>query len=378
MRLSQATVKFLGRLSTTFERERGAAASLFVSEGCIYGRATSYGLVVTVIDSKSAPEWGTVVGGGFLTVLQGCGAEVELIVQEDRVEVASKGTSYNVSRSKEHEDAPLGFEGFDQSYKVDDPDTFTTALRDCLAGASKDGQKRLDVVIMDGGEMLATDGHRVVVRYTGVDGVARIPAPIAALWLKMLGSFDRSKGGWWVQMTADRVALVFRHFGQQVMLASCQAYTEEGCMTGPKLRRAIKANGPSEQGGAVDYDARAVRDFVKLFDVVAFYSNGAIAGWAKGSEKYDNHGNDGLLPRGEKPLFIASAPLLRGMLPKVSNKGYAAPLRLSFGDACKANDKNDGQRQTATFGDSVLMAWLDTVPEMAPDAYTAAAVEKAA
>lgn len=382
MRLSQATVKFLGKMQPVFGRERSPFPLLLIAEGRLVGRVPDDGLTLTVTDHMSAPEWGTQPVPALFSRLRGIAEAVELIIQRDRVEIDTKGAHYNVAAGNAAEmpskvDECPWAEDFSESYKVDDPDSLTLALQDCLAGAAKDGMKRLDVVIMDGGEMFSTDGHRITVRYSGVSGLARIPRATADLWLKMLKTFDRSKGGWWFQRSDERIALTFRHFGQQVRVASCQAYTEEGCMTGPKLRRALKANGATEAGGAVDYDARAVRDFCKLFDVLAFYSNGAIAGWVKGPDKVDNHGNDGLLPRDEKPLFIASAELLKGMLPKVSNKGYAPPLRLSFGQAAPL-DRGDGQRNTATFGDSVLMAYLDTVPAMADDAYTATAVVKAA
>lgn len=378
MRLSQATVKFLGKTQLVFGREKSPFPLLLIAEGLLVGRVPDDGLTLTVKDYMSAPEWSTQPVPAIFSRLRGIAEAVELIVQRDRVEIDTKGAHYNIAAGNAVElpskvEDCFWAEDLSESYKVEDPDSLTLALQDCLAGAAKDGMKRLDVVIMDGGEMLSTDGHRITVRYSGVGGLARIPRATADLWLKMLKTFDRSKGGWWFSRSEDRIALTFRHFGQQVRVASSQAYTEEGCMTGPKLRRALKANGATEAGGAVDYDARAVRDFCKLFDVLAFYSNGAIVGWVKGEE--ENNGNDGLVPHGEHPLFV---DLIKPMLPKVSNKGYAPPLRLSFGAPCSVDSKHDVQRSTATIGDSVLMAYLTRVPQLAEDAYTLPAAVKAA
>lgn len=377
MRLSQATVKFLGRMSTTFQGHRHVA-SIAMAEGAIW--CWGINLSVQVTDFQARPETWYSTRPDVLNTLQGIGSEVELVMGAP-TEITAKGTTYRTPASLDDKPLFVRDETWAMSYKIDDVEAFTTALRDMVATADKEG--RHDVVHLDRGEMLATDGHRVAVRYCGVDGQVRLRRHLAVAWLKMLGSFDRSKGGWWLQISDNTessnryVALTFRHFGQEVRVKAFEA--NEG-MTTEALRKAIVRNGAKEEAPSVDYDVRAVRDFCKLFDVLAFYSNGAIVGWVKGEGSYNN-GNDGFVPRGEKPLFIASSDLLSGLLPKAGKRGYVAPLRFSFGEKHKPRDKNDndGVYQVANFGENVLMSFLDTVPELAPDAYeTAPAAVKAA
>ena len=368
MRLSPSTVALLGKLTTVFQDKLASRAyhsdepALVLSEGVILAWRLD-DLFLSIVDAECSPELAvTASADALLRMMAGLKGRAEIIVGDGYASLlAAEGGELKLPVGSTG--GPLlGFEGCERNYEVTDVAAFHIALQECVAGAHKDVTRpKLHAVHLDGGEALSSDGHKLTVRYIGVDVKACLPMSVAQAWLKMLAAYKGSKGGWWVRQSEGRVALMFRHFKQEVTLAGYDRVAEEG-PSAATFRKTL-ANNSTKDAPVVQVNPY-VSTFVKLFDFVAIYRNGEVIGWRKGHEYIGDNGNTGPIPAGQKPLAILASDVAGKLLAKA--KRNFGPITMSFFGGALDESTYEG----AKLGDDLIMGCKAQPPELPADCYT--------
>lgn len=370
MRLSPSTVALLGKMTTTFQDKLASRAyhsdepALVLSEGVILAWRLD-DLYLSIVDSECSPELAvTASADALLRMAAGLKGRAEVIVGDGYASLLpAKGGELKLPVS-DTEGPLLGFEGWERNFEVADIAAFHIALQECVAGAHKDDTRpKLNAVHFDGGEALASDGHKLTVRYIGVDVAACLPMSVAQAWLKMLAAYKGSKGGWWVRQSEGRVALMFRHFKQEVTLAGHDRVAEEG-PSAATFRKTI-ANNPTKDGPTVQVSPD-VSVFVRLFDFVAIYRNGEVLGWSKYTNPEAGNANTGPIPAGQKPLAILATDVSGKLLVKA--KRNIGPITMSFFGM--ASDAREAVYDGVKLGDDLIMGCKMEPPALPAYCYT--------
>lgn len=334
---------------------------------------------VQVADFGADKALGYYVKERFLRNLRAAKGEATLTVGDKGPELSLDGMTMHAGGGLD--DAPV-LPNPERFWKIEDIATFAESLKECVKVTSKDDARpNMATVYLDGGELLSTDGTRMAVRYAGDMGAnAKIPVDLARRWVMMLTAFAKSKGAWYLaqtpgdgEKTFDQVALIFRHFGQEVRVMGQETRPTEGSTFGAHTLRKLLKEKAEDHGSMLTGD---VADFTSMFDFVAVYSNGEVVGWMEGDPD-NNHGQSGLIPLGEKPLGIFKGDLLKDILPK-GKRGQTPRRWVRFGDPMKGDDALSVYG-SITIGDGVLMGRKPKcLPALPADAYDCPAAVKAA
>ena len=372
MRFSATTLSLIARLWPAFSEP---ASCLWLSEGCLFACSNQYWnkwrspVTLLITDDKAGASEGCAVYAEFLSkmILGGAaGAKGgELIAGPDHASMTWGSMTLNAN-VREKGLLPIGFEGWEKTYRITDPATFLASLKDAMASVGKGPKAKTGTNLLhfDKGEVLATNGHQAVVRYIEIDAQARFDSWFGALFIKLLQAFQKSQGSWYLSTSEGRVSLAFRHFGQEIRLSVPQDSSDHA-LTADRIRKVVAMHQGAENGLYLTADTA---DFCKLFDLIAVYSNGEVLGYMV-DDPHNNNGQSGLIPRDEKPLVVLDTNLLKAALPKATKK-TASKVWVGF-DAPMGDDAEQ-KYGSMTVQDAIVMSRrVKLLPTLPDDAYTA-------
>jgi hypothetical protein len=320
MILSPATVVFLGKIASLASKGEMYVSSSAVM-ACAYLRMIKVG--VRDREAGGAPSSGPLdsCNTEALAILAGLKGRVEVARHnESKAKLTQGSKSFWVSSVSSDETWQGWFgETWKECHAVTELETFRAALAAACKVAKNTTWKKSKLssfprVSLDGGEILATDGHRLAIHYAGVDAKASIHHDLGEAWGKMIAAYQKSEGTWWILTNDKVVALVFRHYGQEAIMMADQL-TESECDKQPSVKK-MRQIAAAQTGGVQVQLPPETGALCKLFETVAVWRNGAVLAWNKDA---NDNGGVGLIPQGEEPLATLDAKYLGMALPKGRN-----------------------------------------------------------
>jgi len=350
MILSPATVVFLGKIAALASK-----GELYVSHDAIMACAYQRMIMVGVRDRDAggAPSSGVLDSckPQALTILAGLKGRVEVSRHNESKAKLTQGSKSFWVDSVSSDQTWQGWFGetWKECHAITDLENFRAALAAaCKVAKANDG--KFSRVALDGGEILATDGHRLAVHYAGVDAKASIHYTLGEAWGKMIAAYQKSEGTWWILTNDKVVALVFRHYGQEAIMMALQLTEEETGGKQPTIAGMRRIAAAQTRGVQVQLPPETAA-LCRLFETVAIWRNGAVLAWNKDSS---DNGGVGLIPQGEEPLATLDAKYLGMALPKGRN---APPAVLMV------------EGDVSNMGESTIMAKKCPPPTLPSDCY---------